>query len=398
MASKSNPPTATGVRAGKPGPHLTPTSVPKIQPAPPVPQEAGLVAGWCRFWFTPASALGLHVVRVFSGLLFLFWLLPFAGHVDAFFGAQGWFDLQAYQEAARAEQARRTAVPGSEQAQNIPQTPPIGWSLLFLFWNDSGTLHAFYWASLLVLLLFTLGLWTRITAVLTWLIIVSFLPNPIFRYDADYLLAILALYLMIGYVLQGLWSRKLSVAERILGPSDNFLLHRWLKRRAGTEEPAESYAANLAIRFVQIHFALIMVVSGLHKLQFGPYWGGWALFYPLHSPFDYTFESMRAQVGSLTTDLVVLSLAQYLWLAWQIGFPGFAWRKGLWRVVLIGGGVVAWLGSFFIFQAPLFGPFCLIGCLSYLTAEEWRRVGAWLGGMVGDWARPATEAKVRVGT
>jgi hypothetical protein len=76
-------------------------------------------------------------------------------------------------------------------------------------------------------------------------------------------------------------------------------------------------------------------------------------------------------------------LTQYAVLAWQIGFPAFAWRHGVWRMVLIGGAIAGWLGCFFILSLPLFGPIYLIGCLSYLSADEWQRIGAWFGRRFG---------------
>src|SRR5262249_50899508 len=196
-----------------------------------VPNEPkrGVVDGWVRFWFTPADPIGLHWVRVFAGLVFLFWLLPFAGQLDAFYGAQGWIDSEAYYEMSRADQRLQAILSGAEQGIPPQPVPPRGWSLLYLVWNDSGMLHAFYWGSLAVILLFTLGLCTRVTSVLTWMIVVSFLANPVLRFEAEFLLVIVAMYLMVGYGLQGLWTRRLSPAEKIFGPWDNFLLLPWLR-------------------------------------------------------------------------------------------------------------------------------------------------------------------------
>src|SRR5262249_52662353 len=152
--------------------------------------------------------VGLHVVRVLAGLLFLAWLLPFAGDIEAFFGVRGWLDAEALRAAGR----------------DPAETPvPIGWALLYLCGDSPALLTAFYWLSILVLVLFTAGLWTRPTSVLTWLIVVSFAANPATSYGGDALLNILAFYLMAGYLLLGQWGRDLSVAERILGPHDTFL-------------------------------------------------------------------------------------------------------------------------------------------------------------------------------
>src|SRR4051812_46654751 len=90
----------------------------------------GLFGPWVRFWFTPADPRWLHLVRIAVGLVLLGWLLPLARDVDAFFSLQGWFDRQAYAEAAR--------LPGGPPK-------PIGWSLLHLV---GGSVQAAYWLAI----------------------------------------------------------------------------------------------------------------------------------------------------------------------------------------------------------------------------------------------------------
>ena len=51
-------------------------------------------------------------------------------------------------------------------------------------------------------------------------------------------------------------------------------------------QSSPSIAANLTVRLVQVHFAIVLVVSGLHKLQFGDWWSGVAWWYPLNPPFE----------------------------------------------------------------------------------------------------------------
>jgi hypothetical protein len=332
-------------------------NVPETLPPEPAPAApvAGPIRSWAAFWFTPADPIGLHAVRFLAGLLFLGWLLTFAGQQDAFFGLQGWLDRQAYREASRLP-------------EGLPA--PAGWSLLYLFGNNSAGLHAAYWLSLIVVAFFAVGLWTRLTSVLTWLIVASFIANPAISHGADFLLGILALYLMIGYVLLGQWGKGPSLASRLLGSADTLIFRRH-------PEPQPSYAANLALRLVQVHFALVVVVSGLHKLQFGDWWSGAAFWYPLHPPFETTPQIIRDEAARATSTLFIMSLAQYVMLAWQIGFPVFAWRKR-WRPVLLLGAVVGWIGSVFLFREPVAGPVLCVACLSFVTPAEWRAI---LGGL-----------------
>src|SRR5262249_19462720 len=295
-------------------------------PAPSVPASAGpiraFVQAWIRFWFTPADPFGLHVLRVLAGILFLCWLLPFAGQVDALFGLQGWFDRQAYIEAAQ-----------------IPEGPPqpIGWSILYLCGGNATLLNIMYWASITVLVLFTLGMGTRITSALSWAIVVSFTANPAIGYDADALLIILAFYLMIGYLLIGLRDRDQSRLAWLFGSPAHWLLGT----RASTPSAPPSVAANLALRLLQVNFAIVMVRSGLHNLQFGDWWSGAAFWYPLHPPFATPIEQARAHASNAAVYLTFLSVGAYATLAWQIAFPLFAWRPR-WRFLSLGGAVFGW--------------------------------------------------------
>src|SRR5262249_24477008 len=155
------------------------------------PSSPGLFRAWGRFWLTPTDPTGLHALRVLAALLFLGWLLPLAGHVPALFGLDGWFDARAFVGSSR--------LPAGPSA-------PFGWSLLYLCGHNVGLLQAVYWGSIAVLVLFALGVAVRLTAVLSWLIVASFIANPATSFEADYLLVIPAFYLMLGYLFLGQWS------------------------------------------------------------------------------------------------------------------------------------------------------------------------------------------------
>jgi hypothetical protein len=319
----------------------------------PVDGNVPLVQLWTRFWFSPADPIGLHCIRFLAGLLFIFWLLPLANQYQALFSLNGWLDRQSYIETSR-----------------IPAVT-FGWSLLYLAGNNPLLVTVLYWGALAVFALFALGVWPRITGILTWVLVVSFLANPVTQGEADPLLAVLAFYLMLGYVLLGQWELRQSWFKRLAGPALVWPFKRFAAPDSRFEESGRSYAANLAIRLLQVHFAIIVLASGLHKLQSGDWWAGVALWYPLHPPFQTTPESIDAEAANAGSKLFMLSLAQYIYLGWELTFPFFAWRRR-WRPVLLGGAVAGWIGALAIYRAPLFGPIYLLGCLSYLTPREWR--------------------------
>lgn len=347
----------------------------------------GLLQAWSRFWFTPVEASQLHRLRVFAGVLFLFWILALAGTYHDFLSLQGWFDRGAYLELSRPE-------------PRIDAPAPIGWSIFYLAAGSGLAFDLLYWGSVLVVALFTLGIAPRLTSILTWVVVVSLTANPATSYDADFLMVILAFYLMIGYVVMGLWTGQSSLLQRLFGPNDGSVL-AWFTRRE-RHAVRQSYAANLAVRLFQVHFALIIVTSAVAKLQIPDWWAGVAYWYPLHSPFQTTRDSYVREQTSAALLLGFLGLIQYLVLVWQVGFPAFAWRQGRWRIVTVGGGMVGLLGCLFFFGLPLFGPFYLIGCLSYLGADEWLRIRTWFGerlgrGDAGSFRALAQPHKMKVG-
>jgi hypothetical protein len=347
---------ATEFRAGEPKGPATKAEAKAPAGEPAAAEAVPLSNAWTRFWFTPTSTVGMKCLRFGSGLLFFAWLVSFAGHQVELFSQNGWLDRKALVEM--------------RQQENLAPVP-IGWSILYLAGDSVALFQTLYWGSLAALALFTLGVATRITAVLTWIIVVSFFANPATSYEGDYLLGILAFYLMIGHLLVGQWNGNLSIAERILGSCDDFVFARWLFPPSAAERPA-SCGANFMMRLVQIHFVMIIVTSALHKLQISDWWAGVALWYPLHPTFQTTAESLQRERPNAEFTLFYLSLAQYLVLAWQLGLPFFAWRPGrCWRGLLLGGAAIGWLGAYFLFQLPLFGPFVLLGCLSFLRPEEW---------------------------
>jgi hypothetical protein len=335
-----------------------------MMPAARAPEAArGPIQSWVRFWFSPVDPLGLHVVRFLAGLLFLTWLLFLGGQLESLFGLHGWVDATALAELARPEYG---------------MGPAIGWSVLYLFKSNPDWMQAVYWGSLAILALFTLGVLPRLTAVLSWVAIISFTANPTILGDADVFLVILAFYLMVGYVLMGQRDPALPWLNRLVGPL-------WLRRGTpvpGGAPPRPSLGANVALRLLQVHFALVMVTMGLHKLQFGAWWSGLALWYPLHPPF----ESTLAEIQALTDRqgmFLQMSVATYAILAWQIGFPFFAWRQRWWRPVLLGGAAIFWLGAALLFKIPLLGPAIGVCCLSYVTAEEWHALVSFLARLPG---------------
>src|SRR5205823_5768158 len=148
------------------------------------------------------------------------------------------------------------------------------WSIWFHVTNPSAmaVIHSVF---IVIMVMFALGLFTRVTSVLTWLAALCYIhrSNQVL-FGMDTMMNICMIYLMIG-------------------PSGaTFSLDRWLAKRraqrvlsgeikgdfaaaqAVLQGPAPSVAATFATRLLQIHFCFIYFASGASKLKGGTWWGG----------------------------------------------------------------------------------------------------------------------------
>ena len=208
---------------------------------------------WDRFAFAPADPTPLGVVRVASGGLAFWSLLVYGLDLRAYLGSDGWL--------------------GPSAVRQFLATKPYAWS----FWPlvPDGLLRPAWVVCLVVLACFTVGLWSRVTAVLAWAIVVSTARRaPASLYGFDQIVSTWLLYLAVT----GASGRAVSL--------DRFLA-RWkanretLARRPKSGQwsptsgiPEPSVAANLGIRLIQCHLVFIYGMAALAKFQGQGWWTG----------------------------------------------------------------------------------------------------------------------------
>src|SRR5262249_3230593 len=111
----------------------------------------GLAGAWDAFWFTPADPTLLGLLRILTGLMLLYTHAVWGLVLRDFFGPAGWLD----------ERLVRTLQEGTYA--------PSFWWLVPDQWT-----WPVYALSMAVLAMFTVGLWTRVTAVLALVVTISF--------------------------------------------------------------------------------------------------------------------------------------------------------------------------------------------------------------------------------
>ncbi len=289
-----------------------------------------LARWWNAFWYTPADPTLLGVVRILTGLMLLYTHAVWGMALDAFFGPTAWLSKELV-----------LSIQSDQFAYSFWWLVPSNW-----MWPAYGV-------SMLILALFTIGLWTRVTSIMALVVVISFahrVPEALF--GLDQINAMLTLYLAIGNS-----GQALSV-------------DRWMalrRRGAAAAQPAPSVSANLAQRLINVHMCVIYFFAGTAKLQGPAWWNGeamWRAFSNLeYQSTDMTWLAWHPWLSNLMTHVSVL---------WEISFCVLIWRPR-WRPVMLAGAVVMHVGIGACLGMWTFGLIMLVGCASFLPNEAVRQ-------------------------
>lgn len=315
------------------------------------------VRGWNAFFFTPADPTALGLIRIAVGLL-LFWsLLVYGLDLHAFFGSEGWADPESVRFVNRMQ-------------------APAAWS--FWFHVPDPLLRPVWVACLVVVACFTMGLWSRVTAVLAWVIVVSISRRvPVSLFGFDQIISTWLLYLAAtGASGQAVSLDRFLARYRVARAAVARRRHdgRWV---VPSGRPRPSVSANLALRLIQLHICLIYGMAGLAKLQGPGWWSGTAIWGVLASAefgqFDLTW---------LAAYPWLLNLMTHVALAFEISYPILIWVPVL-RPLIIFTAVLLHAGI--AISAPgltEFGLAMVAGNLAFAS-------GLWLRSLVSGPAQPA---------
>jgi hypothetical protein len=378
-----------------------------------VPSLGRMARGWDRFWFGRTDPTTLGLIRICTGLVVLYVQLVYTLDLQQLCGKNALLDLKAMNALRHDEpvvvppdsyepQMKPLPQPSPEEAKSIEKyidtwgvDPRLAyargqsvWSVWFHV-TDPGWMLFLHVCVLLAVLLFTVGFCTRVTAVLTWVGVMSYIqrtPTTLFGMDA--IMAVLLFYLMIGPA-----GAALSV--------DRLLARWWARRqaeRAGRPvpawaPPAPSATANFALRLMQIHFCFIYLASGASKLQGAAWWNGSALW---GTWANYEFAPLD---WARYVDFLRL-LASHRWLcelatgggvaftlALEIGLPFLVWLRPL-RWVMLCGSVLMHVGIALNMGLTTFSLLMISLVLAFVPGTTARH---WLSQLpfVGQWLRPA---------
>ncbi len=312
----------------------------------------GWLAGWNRFWFVPRDAATLSLMRILTGAMILYTHFVWSLELEAFLGPDGVFDATY----------RRGFYGGS----------PFAWS--HFAWSDSAAwLWGTHGVALIIMAAFMLGLWTRATAILSALLVISYAHRaPGALFGLDQINCFLTLYLAIGPC------------------GDRYSVDAWRRDRGAGRarsavhwSPAQTVMANFSTRLIQVHLCVVYLFAGLGKLQGPAWWDGTAIWGALAS-YDYQ-----------TLDLTFL--AAFPWfvnavtlmaLAWECSYAFMIWPR-LTRPLWILMAVAVHLGIGICMGMLTFGIIMVIANIAFVEPETVRGCVGKLTGRLPDQRPPA---------
>jgi hypothetical protein len=285
--------------------------------------------GWDTFWFRPADPTLLGAIRICAGLMLLYTHAVWSLALTNFFGPHGWLSP----ELVRAMQADESSY-------------SFWWSV------PSSALWPVHLAALAVIAMFTVGLWTRVTSVLSLLIAISYAHRvPVAMFGLDQMNVMLTLYLTVG------GSGAALSLDRL----------RAIRRGAPTR-PMPSVRSNIALRLIQIHMCIIYFFAGTSKLMGEAWWNGeamWLAFANLeYQSMDMTWLAWYPKLINLATHITIL---------WEVFFCVLIWVPRI-RPLVLAGAVVTHIGIGACLGMWTFGLVMLIGNMAFLPPEAVRKL------------------------
>ncbi len=286
--------------------------------------------GWNRFWFAPVSPAPLALIRLVFGVIAIWWYLSYLPDLEFFFGPNGIID-------------RKTI--GLWRGPN-PVFSIFDWP------STAASLWFTYWLGLVVLVLFAAGVFSRITSIAAAIVVISLIHRgPMLVRPMEDVLAMVMLYLCVGP------SGAAVSLDRL-----------WKRRIAGTNvtsiAPLRSIGANIALRLIQIHLALVHFGMAIGQLRDDSWWMGRAMWGFIGKP-----TSAYVDMTWLADHLYLLNLWTYGVVAFELAFAVLIWNR-LARPILMAAAVIVW-GSVALVSGMLGFALVMLGATLACVPADW---------------------------
>ena len=296
---------------------------------------SGIRDGWNKFWFTPIDPATLGLIRIFGGSMLFYTHLVWSIDLTGFMGEQGRFS--------------------EDLVGRMHQGSTFAFSYLWLFDGNPAMLWMVHIAALVILLMFTLGFYSRVTSVLAFIIAVSYAHRaPGALFGLDQINVMLAMYMMLG------------------GAGEAFSLDRLIAkwRYPKRKLPETSTAANVSIRLIQLHMCIIYLFAGTGKLLGDTWWEGTAMW---GAVANSEYQSM--DMTWLASYPLFIALLTQISLAWELSYSALVWPR-LTRPLVIFMAIPLHLGIALCMGMVTFGLAMLIANMAFVSPWIIREIEA----------------------
>lgn len=305
---------------------------------------------WNQFWFRPADALPLCVLRILVGLVALYFVFSHTADIVRWFGPNGILSID------RTKQIVGMAGAAGQQTASVHR-------LSYFYWFDApAALYAAHVCGLVVVLALTLGLFTRIATVLSLLVVLSYVHRaPMLTGELEPVLTMLLFYLMLSpcgkrLSLDGLLARRKTAKSPASVQTTN-----------DPKDSASSWAA-ITRRLIQVHIAAFYLVMGLSKLRFDGWWDGeavWGLIaYSESRLIDLTFLHNATYVLNFWTHAIVV---------FELSFAVLIWNRTA-RPILLVISIFMWSSLALLTGQLAFCALMLVANLAFVPAATLREL------------------------
>lgn len=280
---------------------------------------------WNRFWFTPSEPLVLAVIRITTGLLLTWSMVVWFLDVDAFFGMNGW-----------------------QTPENVWRSndQPWQWSWYFVAVSPS-SVRVLCGITLIAALLLTLGLATRLAAIVSLVGLVSAVNRaPLNVFGFDDTLGLLMIPLVIG------------PAGAVLS-LDQFIFAR---------NATSSVQANIALRLLQVQLCIVYFFAGCGKLLGASWWEGTALWGAAANIQYRTIDMTWTAAHPFLVNGVTL-----IALFWEVSYAALIWPR-LTRPIVLIMAVLVHLGIGLTMGMMEFGLAMLVANLAFVPVDLFDRI------------------------
>jgi hypothetical protein len=290
------------------------------------------VVAWNAFWFAPRAATTLGLIRISAGSIAFYSLLVWSRELLTFLGPDGMLPA-SYRQLYFGSPA---------------------WSHFDWITSANG-IWISHWICLIIVALFTLGAFSRVTAVATALILISYANRATGAlFGLDQVLVMLCLYTAIGksggaFSIDQLWKTANSEPKSV-----GTLFQRW------NGMDSKDTSTNIAIRLIQLHLCLIYFYAGLGKLQGETWWNGQAIWFSVAS-----YEYQTLDLTWLADHMDWVALLTLITVYWEVTYPALIWYR-LTRPIYLMIAVLTHLGIGLAMGMMTFGMVMLVANLSFI--------------------------------